>query len=160
MRNEKLRGLFEELGFTNVRTVISSGNVLFESSSRSVPGLESVIEKALPEKLGFFSTVIIRSDDELDRLVRSDPFGGLEHSRKNYLTVTFFKKKPTIRLKFPVRPAKQSYRLVGMHDRAVFGIVDVTGAKTPDFMVWLEKTFGKEITTRTWLTVGRILARF
>ena len=31
MRNEKLRGAFEELGFKNVQSVISSGNVIFDS---------------------------------------------------------------------------------------------------------------------------------
>ncbi len=36
MRGEKLRKVFEGLGFENVRTVLASGNVLFESRSRSL----------------------------------------------------------------------------------------------------------------------------
>jgi hypothetical protein len=36
-------------------------------------------------------------------------------------------------------------------------VIDLTSAKTPDLMIWLEKKFGKEITTRTWKTVERIL---
>jgi uncharacterized protein (DUF1697 family) len=47
MRNEKLRGVFEGLGLTNVKTVISSGNVLFESPREDVPALEAEIEDAL-----------------------------------------------------------------------------------------------------------------
>ena len=31
--------------------------------------------------------------------------------------------------------------------------------RTPDLMLWLEKQFGKKITTRTWKTVGKILAK-
>lgn len=49
MRNEKLRGVFENLGFQNVQTVISSGNVLFETRSNNIKELEAIIEKALPE---------------------------------------------------------------------------------------------------------------
>ena len=30
---------------------------------------------------------------------------------------------------------------------------------TPDFMSWLEKRDGRDVTTRTWLTVQRIAAR-
>ncbi|HLS26000.1 MAG TPA: hypothetical protein VK063_09020 [Beutenbergiaceae bacterium] len=36
---------------------------------------------------------------------------------------------------------------------------DTTGARTPDTMRWLEQEFGNDITTRTWLTVARILRR-
>ena len=69
MRNDKLRGLFEKLGFTNVQTVISSGNVLFESSSKSAKKLEETIEKALPEQLGFTSTTIMKSKEQLLKLL-------------------------------------------------------------------------------------------
>ena len=69
MRNDKLRGVFEKLGFDSVKTVISSGNVIFESPSRSVKKLEESMEKALPEQLGFTSTTIIRSQGQLQKLV-------------------------------------------------------------------------------------------
>jgi uncharacterized protein (DUF1697 family) len=55
MRNEKLRDVFERLGFENVRTVISSGNVLFQTSAQSTEKLEAVVEKALPKQLRFHS---------------------------------------------------------------------------------------------------------
>lgn len=74
MRTDKLRGLFEKLNLANVRTVISSGNVVFESSSRSVRKLEERIEKTLPEELGFRSTTIIRSKEKLPRLADQNPF--------------------------------------------------------------------------------------
>jgi hypothetical protein len=45
--------------------------------------------------------------------------------------------------------------VVGMHGREVCCVVDLSGATTPDLMAWLEKQFGKEITTRTWKTVGK-----
>jgi hypothetical protein len=51
---------------------------------------------------------------------------------------------------------KRDYTLLGMYDGAICSVVDLTGAKTPDLMLWLEKKFGKEITTRTWKTVERI----
>ncbi|MGH2757636.1 MAG: DUF1697 domain-containing protein [Actinomycetota bacterium] len=36
MRNEKLREVFVGLGFENVRTVITTGNVLFDSPSSAI----------------------------------------------------------------------------------------------------------------------------
>jgi uncharacterized protein (DUF1697 family) len=157
MRNDKLRGVFEKLGFANVRTVISSGNVIFESPSRSVRKLEEDIETALPEELGFKSTTLIRSQRQLQGLVDKHPFQGLEHSQKSSLNVTFLKKKTKIDIKFPHRVDNRDYTLLGMHSGAICSVIDLTSSKTPDLMVWLEKRFGKQITTRTFKTVERIL---
>jgi uncharacterized protein (DUF1697 family) len=159
MRNEKLRWLFEQLGFKNVRTVISSGNVLFESTSERPATLEIKIEKALPEKLGFTSTTIIRSVDQLEKLVKKDPFKGWEDTASSRLNVTFLKQPQKPKFKFPHRPEKRTYQLLSMVDDAICSVIDLEGDKTPDLMIWLEKEFGKQITTRTWKTVGRILKK-
>ena len=156
MRNDKLRGVFEKLGFANVRTVISSGNVIFESPSRSVRKLEESIENALPKELGFKSTTIIRSQKQIQKLVDENPFKGMEHSQKSSLNVTFLKKRRKTDIKFPYKVDNRDYTLLGMYDGAICSVIDLTSAKTPDLMVWLEKQFGKEITTRTWKTVERI----
>lgn len=157
MRNDKLRGVFEKLGLENVKTVISSGNVIFESPSRSAAKLEETIEKALPEHLGFTSTTILRSQGQIKRLVDQNPFKGMEHSQKSSLNVTFLKKKRKIDIKFPYQVENRDYTLRRMYAGAICSVIDLTSAKTPDLMVWLEKQFGKEITTRTWKTVERIL---
>ena len=157
MRNDKLRGVFENLGFENVRTVISSGNVIFESPSRNATKLEETIEAALPQQLGFTSTTIIRSQKQLQQLVDKNPFQGMEHSQKSSLNVTFLKKKRKIDLKFPHYVDSRDYMLLGMDDGAIFSVIDLTSSRTPDLMVWLEKQFGKQITTRTWKTVERVL---
>jgi uncharacterized protein (DUF1697 family) len=157
MRNDKLRSVFEKLGFENVKTVISSGNVIFESASRSAKKLEETIETALPEQLGFTSTTIIRSQKQIHALVDEDPFQGMEHSQKSSLNVTFLKKKRTIDIKFPYKVENRYCTLLGMDGGAICSVIDLTNAKTPDLMLWLEKQFGKEITTRTWKTVERIL---
>ncbi|MGH2746893.1 MAG: DUF1697 domain-containing protein [Actinomycetota bacterium] len=159
MRNEKLRGVFQKLGFHDVQTVISSGNVLFESPSKDTKALETAIEEAIQRQLGFTSTTIIRSHQQLRRLVGSNLFEGIEDSPTTRLNVTFQKEKRRTNLQFPYRAEKRGYTVVGTHGREVFSVVDLTGASTSDLMAWLEKQFGKTITTRTWKTVGRILNR-
>lgn len=159
MRNEKLRELFEKLGFENVDTVISSGNVLFESPSRGVKKLQSTIEEAFEQHLSFMSTTIIRSHQQLSRLIGTNPFGRIRDTPTTRLNVTFLKEKQETDLRFPYRSSEKGYSVIGMDDREVFSVVDLTGATTPDVMAWLEKQFGKDITTRTWKTVGRIVKR-
>lgn len=160
MGNEKLRGVFEDLGFKNVRTVISSGNVLFETDSKDIKNLETKVEKALPEKLGFNSTCIIRSQQQLKNLVKANPYGDRPHSRDSYLLVTLCKNPIKVNFELPYHPPDKSYKVISLIDNNLFTVTDTTAIKTPDVMTWLEKQFGKELTSRTWLTINRILKKF
>lgn len=159
MRNEKLRAVFENLGFTNVRMVISSGNVLFEADQTDVKALEMTIDQAWPEQLGFSNTTIIRSQDELQQLVSNDPFKGMEDMSSSRLNVTFLKDEQAMDLQFPYHANEKGYTILDLQDRAVYSVINLSGAKTPDVMARLEKQFGKEITTRTWKTDYRILKK-
>lgn len=158
-RNENLRGVFEELGFEDVRTVISSGNVLFRSSSTDIPGMEATIEAAWPEKLGFKSTTIIRSISDLEEVVELDPFQGLEHSPESYLLVTFCRHPLELDVEVPHRLPGSPSELIAVTERELFTVSDMTVGGSADAMVWGEKQIGKEITSRSWLTVQRILKR-
>ena len=156
-RNENLRKVFEDLGFTSVQTVLASGNVIFESNSREIQKMETMIEKAFPEKLTFNSSTIIQSREELQTLIEADPFKGYQRTQTIRLNVTFLKRETTYLPEFPYQVENTSYTLLGMINRAVFSVIDISADKTPDMMSWLEKQYGKEITTRTWKTVQRIL---
>jgi|SRR5581483_6094836 len=141
MHGSKLCSVFEKLGFTNVTSVISSGNVIFDSPSNNVADLELKIEKALPKYLGFNSTTIIRSHNELKALVKKNPFKNQEHSSKTYLIVTFLKDKKLV------------------SGGVVCTAITTGQPRTPKVMADLEKKYAKAVTTRTWLTVLRILKK-
>lgn len=154
MRPAKLKEAFEKMGFKDVRTVISSGNVVFNSSSKSTSALEKKIEKALPELLGFTSTAIIRSKQEIDALIKRDPAKGIVHGTKSYVLMTFLKehsgKLRTFTRKGP------GFRILGVYKREFCIVIDMKNTNTPDIMRKAEKEFGKAITSRTWKTVERI----
>lgn len=157
MRNQKLREVFEGLGFTKVQTVISSGNVLFETDKTDQLALETLIEQAIVDELGFTSATIIRSQAQLQALVEARPFKGAEHSKQTYLTITFLKTP----LPAPARMSSgKDYKITHTTPAEVCAVTNVDQLHTPDFMMQLEKQFGKTITTRTWKTVERILAKF
>ena len=161
MTGEKFRSFFESLGFTGVQVVLASGNVIFESQSNDEEALARRIEKALPQKLGFSRSVIVRSESELQHLIDLNPFPGLEqhHNKTAYLLITFFRHAPSITLQLPHTPKDKPYTLLGSIGSAMYGSVDLTSGKTPDYMTWLEKQFGKDITSRTPKTIRLILLR-
>jgi uncharacterized protein (DUF1697 family) len=149
MHGSKLKFVLEDLGFTNVQTLLSSGNVLFESNSNDAAVMETKIEQAWPLKLGFSSATIIRSQAQLQALVQQDPYKGAVHNQQSYLLVTFFK--------HPQHELGENY-----YDAAdaLCSVIDTTASKTPDFMGKADRRFGKQnITSRTWNTVQRILKK-
>ena len=60
-----LKSAFESAGFTEVRTLLSSGNVAFSSRSASAATLEARAEQAMLSKLGRTFSTIIRSSEYL-----------------------------------------------------------------------------------------------
>ena len=70
----ELCALFEHARLTNVRSVIASGNVLFDSRATDAAALEKRIESALRKGLGYEVDTFVRTPDELDAVVAHDPF--------------------------------------------------------------------------------------
>ena len=159
MRNEKLREVFKDMGFGNVQTVISSGNVLFETQTQNSKALETIIEEALLEKLDLRITTIIFSREELELVINKKPFEDIDATFKSKFNVTFLKNKPKVEFEFPYQSENKGFIVSSIYDRAIFSIVNLRRGKTPDLMRWLEKEFGKNITTRTLKTVERIIKR-
>ena len=155
--NESLRGVLEELGFADVRSVISSGNVVFSApDGSSTEDLGDRIEAAWPELRGFAATTIVRSREQLASLIEKLPFGDLEHGRESYQLVTFFK-HPVAQAQTP--PDDLAIRSLGLVDGALCSVSDTTRTRTPDAMKWMERVYGKESTSRTPLTLERILKK-
>lgn len=161
MTKAKFTTFFEGLGFTGVQVVLASGNIIFESSSEDADALAGRIEKALPQKLGFRRSAIVRSEAELQNIIDLNPFQGVEqdHNKEKYLLITFFRHETSPPFTLPHTPENKPYTLLGQLDAAVYGVVDLTSGKTPDYMSWLEKQFGKDITSRTPKTIRLILSR-
>lgn len=160
MSNEKLRGVFTRLGFDPVASVLASGNIVFGAERTDIAGLEDRVQQALNTGLGIPGGTIIREHAELRTLLDRDPFAGYTHSRETYLTATFFKNAAEEPLELPDDPGP-SARIIGYDagSRAFLMITDNTDPKTPNIMAWLERTYGRDITTRTWLTVQRVVQK-
>lgn len=69
-----LCALFEQARLTDVSSVINSGNVLFTARTGDAASLERRIEAALRKGLGYEVETFLRTGEELDAVVRHDPF--------------------------------------------------------------------------------------
>ena len=70
----ELRTAFAAQGFTNVKTVLASGNVLFDTAETDAAVLCKAIEQHLKQEFGHKIFVLLRTVAELQCLVAANPF--------------------------------------------------------------------------------------
>lgn len=149
----ELKKCFEKAGFTDVQTVLATGNVVFSSPSKSETALEKKIHAAMGIHLDFVFNTSVRSISYLQELLESDPFKDFKLPSGSKRVVTFFKTAQQTKLKLPIE--KQTARILRVDEREAFTAY-VPTPNNPAFMVLIEKTFGKDITTRTWETLQKV----
>ncbi len=117
------------------------------------------IRASLEESFGFEIGVILRSAEDVRRLVDSDPFKDIDLTSDVSLYVTFLGGEPTSILKIPYESPQGDFRILQVSRTEALSIVTVEeGSGTRGALTILEKEFGKEITTRSWNVVTKIAA--
>ena len=86
----ELRQMFDELGFTDVRTYIASGNVVF-SSDKPEKAIKSAVEEKLAEYAGKPVAVFVRTATEMQRILSESPYA---NKAPNFTFVVFMESKP------------------------------------------------------------------
>jgi len=149
----RLKAAFEEAGFADVRTVLSSGNVVFGASRASESSLQRKAEAAMEAHLGRSFLTIVRPVGALRAMLAEDPYAPFRLAPRAKRIVTFLRGGPPPGLELPIE--LDGARILSVIGGEVFGAY-VAGPKGPVFMTLIERTFGKEQTTRTWDTVTKV----
>jgi uncharacterized protein (DUF1697 family) len=89
LKSAELKAVVEGMGFTDVRTILASGNVVFEAGDAAPDALERDLHVALDKATGLKSDVFVRNRAELAALVEANPFPKEAEERPSYLVVTF-----------------------------------------------------------------------
>ncbi|OLC89338.1 MAG: hypothetical protein AUG85_02080 [Gemmatimonadetes bacterium 13_1_20CM_4_66_11] len=148
-----LKAAFEAAGFTDVKTVLGSGNVVFDARSSSEQLLQQKAEAAMQDRLGKAFMTIVRSIEQLRKVLATDPYKPFNVSPKAKRIVTFLRGRPTAKIKLPVE--LDGARILALKDGEIFSAY-LPNPKGPVFMTLIDKTFGKDVTTRTWDTVAKV----
>ena len=152
----ELRRCFERAGFTNVKTVLASGNVVFDARAASEATLARRAEAAMAKHLGRTFATIVRSVEALRELLELDPFSAHRLPAKAKRVVTFLREPHEAKLSLPL--AKDGARILATNGREVFTAYVPAGPRGAAFMQLIEKTFGRSVTTRTWDTIRKCAA--
>jgi uncharacterized protein (DUF1697 family) len=149
-----LKQCFEAAGFLDVKTVLSSGNVMFGARAASEAALERKAEAAMAKHLGRTFMTIVRPLDALRALLDADPYAAFELRPGSKRVVTFLRDAPRAKLSLPIE--LDGARILGLRGSEVFTVY-VPSPRGPVFMTLIEKTFGDAVTTRTWDTIKKVV---
>src|SRR5215831_18318368 len=89
IKMEDLKKYFDALGFKNVKTILASGNVLFESTNDNEDALAKKISDKLKSEQGHDVGIQIRSIDEIQKLANRNPFKKIKVTPESRLYITF-----------------------------------------------------------------------
>jgi uncharacterized protein (DUF1697 family) len=151
----ELKDCFERAGFADVKTVLSSGNIAFTARATSETAVVRKAEAAMVAQLGKPFFTIVRPVNVLRDLIEADPYADFRLAPNAKRVVTFLRDRPKGTLALPLDV--EGARILAIKDRQVFTAY-VPSNPGAVFMRLIEKSFGSNVTTRTWQTVKKCAA--
>ncbi len=157
----ELRGMLEGLGFAQARTILQSGNVVFDAGGRKPASIETAsIEKRLEaqtaKRFGVQVDWFVRTADELGDVIAADPFPRMAATDPSHYLVYFLKSAPKradVNAMQSSLPGKESVHADGRHLYVTYP--DGIG-KSKLTMPWLERKLKTSGTARNWNTIQKL----
>ena len=151
----ELRAICAELGWTEVETYIQSGNLLFAAPGQSAEQ-EAALEKAIEQRFGYWSDVIIRSAEQWRALLATNPFLSEAEAEPNRVLVGLAKARlqPGAAAAIQAKAAagervEQAGEALWFHYPAGVG----TSKLTPSLN---DRCAGSPVTARNWRTMLKL----
>jgi uncharacterized protein (DUF1697 family) len=146
-----LKALLEELGHSDVKTYLNSGNATFESPKRSPKQLADEVEKALRKDLELGVRACVRRDVDVRAMLDGLP------ALPGYVSVTVLFDKPTPAALKAFLETDWSPEVVTGNNQAIYTGFQ-NAARTKLTIAKLEKALGVSGTARTPGTLQKLLA--
>jgi uncharacterized protein (DUF1697 family) len=154
----ELRAMAEAMGFTEVQTLLQSGNLVFRAPSDKAGALEGLIQAELARRFGLTTAVIVRSAKAWADMLGANPFPAEAKADPSHLLVTPLSAAPAAGAEAALRAAikgRETARVIG--DCAWLVYPDGIGESKLTMAV-VEARLGVTGTARNWNTASKIAA--
>jgi len=154
LRMADLQTCCEALNFQNVRTYLQSGNIVFEQKKVSVRALAKTLTTAIAKRFGHNVESVVLTEDELDRVVSTNPLKPpTSGDAQTLFHATFLldavPASRFTRLELPIRKGEKAVlvgRTILLYCPHGYGTTKLNNG-------YFEKNLGVTATTRNWRTV-------
>ena len=157
-----LRACLEAAGFTEVKTVVASGNVRFRTEGKA-DAIKARLEKLIETQFGFPVGVILRSEAEFRAMLDGHPFGKLDPKADLTRHVLMFERPLPSGLAVEDRPGHTEILRIDAREIYIAGYRQPNGRYTENVEAVLKPLYaqlGKGVldTMRNWNTMEKMLA--
>lgn len=151
-----LRALVEELGYGNVRTLLNSGNVVFESAATSTGNEARRIEEGLAARTGVSARVIVLTARELADIVDGNPLAALADDPSRLL-VTVLRSPADAKLLEPLLEGDWAPDSFALGRRAAY-VWCARETLASRLATEVGRRIGDSGTSRNWATITKLAA--
>jgi uncharacterized protein (DUF1697 family) len=149
-----LRTLIEEMGYTKVRTLLNSGNAVFQADRPNVNTIASDIEAAIQRRFGFSAAVVVLTATSLNTIIRENPLLSVVTEPARHL-VAFVSEASVLDKMEPILARHWESEVVARGTQAAYlwcpdGIIESRLAQA------FARLAGEAATTRNWSTVLKL----
>ncbi|KAA3644672.1 MAG: DUF1697 domain-containing protein [Chloroflexi bacterium] len=157
IKMDALRGMFEDMGYSNVRSYIQSGNVVFDTRARNTDKMAARISEHIESEVGFDVAVMVRTGEEIASIVEHNPFKHVELSKDIILYVSFLSEEPSVAAAAAFVDASTEYEKYVVDGPEAYILRDRRNKESPFSNNYLEKMLGVRATNRNWNTVNKLI---
>jgi uncharacterized protein (DUF1697 family) len=152
-----LREMLESLKFTGVKTLLQSGNVVFETGKRTGDALERLLEKETEKRLKASVRILVRDSNEWKALVARNPFPKEAKSDPSHLLVMCLKDAPDAKCVKALQAAIKGPEIVRGDGRQLYLVYPAGIGPSKLTNAVIEKSLGTQGTARNWNTVLKLV---
>jgi uncharacterized protein (DUF1697 family) len=152
----ELRAVMEKAGFEGARTLLQTGNLVFDAPAGPDAELEARLEAAIAAGLGVTTDVIVRTVEEWDAMIAANPFPDAARDDPSHLVVMPLKTPPAEGALARLREAIEGREAVALKGRDLYAhYVDGIGRSKLTLKA-VEKALGVKTTGRNWNTALKL----
>lgn len=151
-----LKTMYESLDFKNVQTYIQSGNVIFEYTETDSLVLSKSIEEKILEVFGYDVTVLNKTKEEIQEIIKHNPFQDFPEEGPKKLYVTLLAGIPDEELVKAIEQLKSQADQFHISGKEIYLYCPNGYGSTKLSNNFFERKLKVRATTRNWKTINTL----
>ena len=153
-----LRELLGDLGFDGATSLLQSGNLVFKSPRLTGDSLERLLEKETAQRLNVSADYLVRTADELKKVIDRNPFPKHAKDDPSHLLVMFLKTSPPADKLEALQASIKGPEIVRSDKKQLYLVYPAGIGKSKLTGTLIERRLDARGTARNWNTVLKLAA--
>lgn len=149
-----LRQLLFDAGFTDVKTYIQSGNIIFKSNEEDIIALQNQIRTIIENHFGFEVTTIVKKPSQLKQIFNNCPFDEIEKQQSYFAILSDIPSQDLVKITYQKIYENDIYHII---DDCIYLYPKLGYGKSKFNLSYFEKKLQVSATARNYKTMLKLL---